>query len=146
MREPAPQPGPQPEPGPETAPRCDTLYYDGRCSLCAAEIESLRRARDGSLALVDIHAADGDLPPRDLLLRTLHLRRADGQWLTGADANVAAWEGTDRGRLLRVLRWPVLRRAVDAVYALWARWRYRRLYGAQYREQHGEQFAHHHEH
>ena len=95
----------------------DTLYYDGRCSLCADEIEQLRRERGAALALVDIHAADSepDLPERDTLLRT-------------ADANVAAWEGTPRWRWLRPLRWPLLRHVVDAVYALWARWRYRRLY------------------
>ena len=119
----------------------DTLFYDGRCPLCAGEIEQLRRAR-GDLALVDIHslpahshsddsaaAGAARAPSRDALLRTLHLRRGDGQWLRGADANVAAWSGTFRGRLLRVLRWPLLRHGVDAVYALWAAWRYRRLYG-----------------
>ena len=112
---------------------CDTLYYDGRCSLCAAEIASLAQVRGASLNLVDIHGEQdraGDTPSRDTLLRTLHLRRADGAWLTGADANVAAWEGTTRGRLLRILRWPVLRPVVDIVYARWARWRYRRLYDA----------------
>lgn len=108
---------------------CDTLYYDGRCPLCASEIASLGRVRGNALMLVDIHDSDGDTPPRDALLRTLHLRRADGEWLTGADANVAAWEGTARGRVLRVLRWPVLRGIVDVVYARWAHWRYRRLYG-----------------
>ncbi len=36
-----------------TSAACDTLYYDGQCSLCAAEIESLRRERSDALALVD---------------------------------------------------------------------------------------------
>jgi predicted DCC family thiol-disulfide oxidoreductase YuxK len=128
----------------------DTLFYDGQCPLCASEIEQLREARGDALALVDIHdlalqstrdkplnpdSADrSDEPSKDDLLRVLHLRRADGSWLTSADANVAAWESTRHGRLLRVLRWPVLRHAVDMVYALWARWRYRRLYGAQFEE------------
>jgi predicted DCC family thiol-disulfide oxidoreductase YuxK len=74
------------------------------------------------------------LPGKDELLRTLHLKRADGSWLTGADANVAAWEGTSQERRLRVLRWPVLRHIVDLGYALWARWRYWRLYGSQFDE------------
>lgn len=136
---------------------CDTLYYDGQCPLCAAEIEALRRTRGNHLRLVDIHETTSkdtdaggqdpddvepaaatvgpeDHPSRDALLRTLHLRRADGSWLRGADANVAAWEGTQRGRLLRVLRWPLVRHVVDLGYAVWARWRYRRLYGVQYRD------------
>jgi predicted DCC family thiol-disulfide oxidoreductase YuxK len=127
----------------------DTLYYDGQCPLCAAEIDQLQRIRGEHLRLVDIHTLDGETacgdarcgegvaaaapdgaaPDRDSLLRTLHLQRADGRWLRGADANVAAWDGTGRGRVLRVLRWPLLRHVVDLAYALWARWRYRRLYG-----------------
>jgi predicted DCC family thiol-disulfide oxidoreductase YuxK len=133
----------------DAAQRCDTLYYDGQCPLCADEIEALRKRRGDALRLVDIHeegpltageattddATGAPTPNRDELLRTLHLQRADGRWLRGADANVAAWEGTRRGRLLSVLRWPLLRHVVDLGYALWARWRYRRLYGRQYREE-----------
>lgn len=125
----------------------DTLFYDGQCSLCAAEISKLNVARGDSLRLVDIHtvtttSADGPLangpdmgdPSKDQLLRVLHLRRADGLWLSGADANVAAWEGTSQERLFKVLRWPILRPTVDLVYHWWAKWRYRRLYGKQYKE------------
>ncbi|MEO1082343.1 MAG: DUF393 domain-containing protein [Pseudomonadota bacterium] len=120
------------------APSCDTLYYDGRCPLCAAEIEALRDLRGEQLALVDIHSGaavspeDAAAPSRDELLRTLHLRRADGRWLTGADANVSAWAGTRRGAALRALRWPVIRPVVDLAYAIWAKWRYWRLYGKQF--------------
>ena len=113
-----------------SASASDTLYFDGACSLCAAEIESLRQERGRDLALVDVHSLDTSTEERDRLLRTLHLQRADGTWLTGADANVAAWEGTPKARLLRILRWPVLRVGVDAIYRAWAAWRYRRLYGA----------------
>jgi predicted DCC family thiol-disulfide oxidoreductase YuxK len=116
----------------------DTLFYDGRCPLCAAEIAQLAEARGGGLALRDIHAlSDEELQgdkSRDALLRTLHLRRADGRWLSGADANVAAWEGTAQEKRLRLLRAPLIRPLVDLVYRVWAWWRYRRLYGAQYRE------------
>jgi predicted DCC family thiol-disulfide oxidoreductase YuxK len=114
----------------------DTLFYDGLCPLCAGEIDQLRKTRGAALQLVDIHqmSEGDDAPPKDQLLRVLHLRRADGSWLTSADANVAAWEGTLHGRLLSVLRWPLLRHLADRVYALWARWRYRRLYGSQYKD------------
>jgi len=115
---------------PAGTPACDTLYYDGQCPLCNAEVQELRQVRGATLRTVDIHQAGSaaDLPEREALLRTLHLRRADGSWEYGADANVAAWEGTARWRWLRMLRWPLLRWPVDLVYALWARLRYRRLY------------------
>lgn len=109
-----------------------TLFYDGRCALCAGEIQRLARLQQGTLLLQDIHSmtpAEG-LPDRDTLLQTLHLRTASGHWLTGADANVAAWQHTRHGWLWRWLRWPMVRHIVDACYAPWARWRYRRLYGS----------------
>lgn len=109
-----------------------TLFYDGRCSLCAGEIQRLARLQQGTLALQDIHGLDAtdNLPDRDTLLRTLHLRTENGHWLTGADANVAAWQHTHLGWLWRWLRWPVIALVVDAIYSPWARWRYRRLYGS----------------
>jgi len=109
-----------------------TLFYDGRCGLCAGEIQRLARLQQGTLALQDIHALEDEtgLPEHDVLLQTLHLRTADGHWLIGADANVAAWQHTRHGWLWRWLRWPLVRVIVDAVYRPWARWRYRRLYGS----------------
>ena len=106
------------------------LFYDGRCPLCLREMARLDVLKSDQLQLADIHAVTplGDLPDRDTLLRTLHLRQADGSWLTGADANVAAWQYTGRGAWFRWMRWPLLRRPVDMVYAAWARWRYKRLY------------------
>ena len=114
-----------------------TLYYDGQCPLCAGEIESLRRRRSEHIDLVDVHT----LPETGIedergrfdkteLLQTLHLKNADGSWFKGADANVLMWQGTRRGRALQALRWPVVSALVDLAYAVWARLRYRWLYGA----------------
>ena len=115
-------------------PARDTLYYDGQCPWCRREIDSLREARGEAIALVDIHGLGADAPiDRDELLRTLHLRRADGQWLRGADANVSAWEGTARARWLAALRWPLVRPLTDLAYRLWAARRYRRRYGGAHR-------------
>ncbi|MEH6586501.1 MAG: DUF393 domain-containing protein [Halioglobus sp.] len=107
-----------------------TLYYDGRCSLCMKEMARLGRLKSEKLALADIHALapNQDLPDKDTLLRTLHLRQPDGQLLTGVDANVAAWSHTQHGYWFAWMRWPVLAPMVSLVYARWARWRYDRLY------------------
>jgi predicted DCC family thiol-disulfide oxidoreductase YuxK len=100
------------------------------------EIAKLEALGDPSLQLADIHTveSDGSLPDRDTLLRQLHLRTADDQLLTGLDANVAVWQHTRYGFLLKWLRWPIIRQLADALYDRWAIWRYRRLYGDQFRE------------
>ncbi len=108
----------------------DTLYYDGHCDLCMVEMDKLRALKNDTLLLVDIHAlpASDELPDRDTLLRTLHYQRADGQFLTGLEANVAAWQHTPNARRWRVLLTPLVKPCMHVVYSLWARWRYRRLY------------------
>ncbi len=110
---------------------CDELYYDGQCPLCVAEMDRLREHADDELELIDIHsvAQTEALPHREQLLGTLHLKTADGGFLVGVDANVAAWSHTRFGWLWRPLRWPLVRVVADALYRHWARWRYRRLYG-----------------
>ena len=94
------------------------LFYDGQCPLCCGEMDRLSRLADASVELVDIHAAAPDvgLPSRDQLLRTLHFQRASGEFITGLDANVAAWQGTRYGFLWRVLRWPIIRTLANPLY------------------------------
>jgi predicted DCC family thiol-disulfide oxidoreductase YuxK len=112
-------------------PAVDVLYYDGRCPLCRREMVRLARLKDDRLELRDIHTLGEAVDPlfRRALLQQLHLRRADGTWLSGLDANLAAWDHTALGACFRWLRWPGLRAFSDRLYRYWALWRYRRLYG-----------------
>ncbi|MEP4146377.1 MAG: DCC1-like thiol-disulfide oxidoreductase family protein [Halioglobus sp.] len=109
-----------------------TLYYDGRCSICTKEMGRLGRLKTDDLSLVDIHelAADPELPDTETLLRTLHLRKANGTLLTGVDANVTAWSYTRIGPLFKWMQWPLIAPIFSFFYARWARWRYERLYDA----------------
>ena len=113
-----------------TRASCATLYFDGACELCVAEMRRLQPLLGDDLQLRDIHEQAGGegLPDRDTLLRSLHYRDANGRMLVGLEANVAAWQHTRFGRWWRLLLWPPVKWLAEPVYNAWARWRYRRLY------------------
>ena len=105
------------------------LFYDGACPLCAKEIKLLKSCKSQRLSLVDIHSEllDGArMPNKTQLLQTLHIRKDNGQWVTGISANVLAWQYTKYGFLLRWLDWPIIKPVVGSVYAYWAKLRYQR--------------------
>lgn len=118
---------PTPQPGQTVA----TLYYDGLCPLCQREMTLLKRLKSAQLRLLDIHK-QWQLPAeqREAMLRQLHLKLPDGQWLLGADASVEAWRFTRVGWLLKPLRWPLVGPIVDRIYRRWAKRRFKRLYGS----------------
>ena len=105
----------------------DTLYFDGACPLCRAEIDKLRRFSRGRIRLQNIHELDGDDAALDkaLLLSRLHLRTADGTWITGLAANVRAWRHTPFRWLWQVLEWPLVNRVSHWCYERWLQHRRR---------------------
>lgn len=80
-----------------------TVFYDGSCPLCSAEIAHYRRLDTyGRILFRDVSKADVVLEPeldRSTLMARLHVRRADGAFLSGAAAFVSLW------RLLPRWRW-----------------------------------------
>ena len=108
----------------------DRLFYDGQCPLCRSEMDMLARLKREDLELIDIH---GDRPPglpaRETLLKVLHLRTSDGEWITGIDATVRAWSSTRVGGLWGLLNLPGVRPVAEKLYSAWARRRYQRRYG-----------------
>lgn len=72
-----------------------TVYYDGACPLCTAEI-SHYETRDGAHRLRFVNIAEPDAETgrdldRDAALKRFHVRRADGQVLSGAAAFTEIW-------------------------------------------------------
>ena len=99
----------------------DTLYYDGACPLCCAEINQLLRLSRSGLTLVDIHKLEiGEVCiPRQRLLSRLHLKTSEGVWITGLSANIRAWQHTPFGFIWRVLDWPVINWFSYRAYEHW---------------------------
>ena len=107
----------------------DVLYYDGSCPLCQREMSHLARMKSDRLELQDIHdlPPSDDIPDKAALLQSLHLRRGGG-WVTGLDANIAAWQYTPIGLLWRWLSWPVIKPIASWCYHQWAVRRYAKRY------------------
>jgi predicted DCC family thiol-disulfide oxidoreductase YuxK len=99
-----------------------TVYFDGSCSLCRAEIGYYRRKdQDHALCFVDI-SETGAVPPEGITqeraMMRFHVRASDGRVLSGAAAFVEVWT--------RLPRWRWAARAVSLPGALIAlEWGYR---------------------
>lgn len=79
-----------------------TIYFDGSCPLCRAEIAHYRGTdREGALSFVDVSATDAGLPDGLTQLQAMqrfHVRAANGQLVSGAVAFVEVWSRLPRWR------------------------------------------------
>jgi predicted DCC family thiol-disulfide oxidoreductase YuxK len=96
-----------------------TVYYDGACPLCRAEIGHYRRC-DGAerVAFVDVATQEpGDGLSRGQALARFHVREADGRLLSGAAAFARLWARLPRWCWLgRLVAAPLLLPIAELVY------------------------------
>jgi len=79
-----------------------TVYFDGSCSLCRAEIGYYRRKdQNHALCFVDI-SETGAAPPegvsQERAMKRFHVRASDGRVVSGAAAFVEVWTNLPRWR------------------------------------------------
>ena len=84
-----------------------TVYFDGACPLCQAEINHYRRLK-GAVMIDFVDAAACAQQVRDDLSREtalarFHMRTRDGELLSGAKAFVQLWRHLPRWRWLSAL-------------------------------------------
>lgn len=106
-----------------------TIFYDGGCPLCMAEMRQLQASdRDGKLVFVNLHDVDfaERYPHIDPVRadRLLHGQLESGELLHGLDVTCLAWSLVGKHKWLSVLRWPILRPLSDLAYRLFARYRH----------------------
>lgn len=105
-----------------------TLFYDGLCPICQAEVAWLRRCnRQGRLILQDINAPDFQAEAYGKtyadMLAEIHGLQADGTLLIGMPVFRAAYQAVGLGWLLAPTGWPLLSPAFALLYRLFARYR-----------------------
>lgn len=105
-----------------------TLYYDGSCRLCSAEIHNLM-ARDtaGRLRFVDCSPADfaSGPAPRAALMQAIHAVDAQGHVYVGVDTFRVAYEAVGLGLVSGVLGLPLVKQIAERAYPVVVRNRYR---------------------
>lgn len=91
-----------------------TVYFDGSCPLCRAEIGYYRRKdQSGALCFIDVSQPGAVTPEgvsRQRAMKRFHVRAMDGQVLSGAAAFVEIWT--------RLPRWSWAARAASLPGAL----------------------------
>lgn len=105
-----------------------TVLYDGACPLCRREMSVYRGLpANVPVCFADVNDETAQLPEgrtRDQLLARFHVRRSDGQLLSGAEAFLALWAALPGWRwLARLGRLPGGVWVMEQVYRLFLRGR-----------------------
>jgi predicted DCC family thiol-disulfide oxidoreductase YuxK len=105
-----------------------TVLYDGACPLCRREIGIYRELQaDTPVCFADVSDAALPLPPgttREQLLARFHVRRGDGQLVSGAQAFLALWAALPGWRWLALVgRLPGAPWAMELAYRFFLRFR-----------------------
>lgn len=98
-----------------------TVYYDGACPLCRAEIAHYRGCRGADdVAFVDVSAPDADPGPdlpREAALARFHVRDRNGALHSGAAGFARLWRTLPGWRLAaRVAAAPGVRTLLELAY------------------------------
>jgi predicted DCC family thiol-disulfide oxidoreductase YuxK len=107
-----------------------TLYYDGTCPLCRAEIDYLRhKDREGQLDFVDITTAKDDLESLGLscerAMQLMQGRLQNGEVIEGVPVFAAAYRLVGFQALAWILSRACLQGLLGHLYATFAKHRHR---------------------
>ena len=106
-----------------------TLFYDGACPLCQAEILFLsKRNHAGLLAFVDINSANYDVNTVGVscneALASMYAQYESGVLINGVEVFLQAYKRANLPVLVWLFSRPYLRPALNLSYRLFARFRH----------------------
>lgn len=104
-----------------------TIFYDGLCPLCVAEMNHLARDdKNNLIELVDIHQPNFKqrFPEidHDAAMKILH-GKYQGKILFGLEVTHRAWTLVGKGFWVAPLNWPVIKTLSHYVYLFFAKYR-----------------------
>lgn len=107
-----------------------TIFFDGGCPLCAAEIGHLEKLdRDHKIAFEDIYAPNFSerFPHIEVSKadKILHGQWADGTMIYGLDVTYHSWALVGKKHWVAILRWPVFKQLAQLGYRFFARYRHK---------------------
>jgi len=108
------------------------VFYDDACPLCSKEIAHYQKLETiEDIRWVPIHQDTQTLENLNLdkekLLKTFHVYRADGEWVTGAAAFATIWYSIKRYHFAGVLAYKLkLITPLNFFYKYFAEWRYKK--------------------
>ena len=105
-----------------------TIFYDGRCALCSAEMKRLKELdRNNRITLANIFAEDFAKNHASINVKDaneiLHGMRETGELIYGLDVTVLAWTLVGKGIWVAPLRWPIIKHLAEAAYIFFAKHR-----------------------
>jgi predicted DCC family thiol-disulfide oxidoreductase YuxK len=100
-----------------------TVYFDGSCALCRAEIGHYRgQDQANALCFVDVSDPDAAVPAglsQRAAMDRFHVRAGNGELVSGAAAFVEVWRRLPRWRwAARIAAWPGVLAALELGYRL----------------------------
>jgi predicted DCC family thiol-disulfide oxidoreductase YuxK len=107
-----------------------TIFYDGGCPLCAAEIDHLKKLNSElNLAFENIYATDFtqrfphiDKQAADLVL---HGQLQSGEMIYGLEVTYQAWAMVGKRHWVAALRWSLFKQCAELGYRFFAKYRHR---------------------
>lgn len=109
---------------PDLAVSLLTVFYDGSCTMCSAEMNEVKRLDvDGDITLVDCSAAGFDDTryrregvSREAMLTAMHVRDVLGDWHRGVDAFALTYATVGAPGLARLWAHPLTRPLMQRLY------------------------------
>lgn len=105
-----------------------TIFYDGKCPLCATEMQHLKQHDKFNLIhLVDLHQTDfcASYPEINVTdaMRILH-GHYQGKLLLGLEVTHRAWTIVGKGVWVAPLNWPIIKTVSHWCYLIIAKYRH----------------------